>query len=52
MMPRDFWVYRDESSILDGLVLKGTRIIVPKSCHDEVLAKLYEGHFGNEHTRL
>ena len=52
MTLRDFWGYRDELSILDGLVLKGTRIIVPKSCHDEVLAKLHEGHFGIEHTKL
>ena len=29
---RNFWSYRDELSILDGLVLKGTRIIVPKAC--------------------
>ena len=36
MTLRDFWGYRDELSILNGLVLKGTRIIVPKSCHDEV----------------
>ena len=49
---RDFWHYRDELSILDGLVLKGTRIIVPKSCKDELLKKLHEGHFGVEHTKL
>ena len=52
MTLRDFWGYRDELSILDGLVLKGTRIIAPKSCHNEVLAKLHEGHFGIEHTKL
>ena len=51
MTLRDFWGYRDELSILEGLVLKGTRIIVPKSCHDEVLAKLHEGHFGIECTK-
>ena len=49
---RDFWGYRDELSILDGLVLKGTRIIVPRVCHEEVLAKLHEGHFGIERTKL
>ena len=52
MMLRDFWGYRYKLSILAGLVLMGTRIIVPKSCHDEVLAKLHEGHFGIECTRL
>ena len=52
MSLREFWTYRDELSILDGLVLKGTRIIVPKVCHEEVLAKLHEGHFGTERTKL
>ena len=50
MSLRDFWGYRDELSIFDGLVLKGTRIIVPRVCREEVLVKLHEGHFGVEHT--
>ena len=49
---RDFWSYRDELSILDGLVLKGTRLIIPNKCQDELLEKLHEGHFGVECTRL
>ena len=49
---RDFWSYRDELSILDGLVLKGTRIIIPEACREEVLTKLHEGHFGVECTKL
>ena len=49
---RNFWSYRDKLSILDGLVLKGTRIIVPKVCHEEVLSKLHEGHFSVERTKL
>ena len=26
---RKFWMFRDELSILDGLVLKGIRIVIP-----------------------
>ena len=52
MSLRDFWNYRDELSILDGLILKGTRIIIPKSCQDELLMKLHEGHFGVDRTKL
>ena len=52
MLLRDFWSYRDKLSILDGLVLKGTRIIVPKCCQDELLMKLHEGHFGVDCTKL
>ena len=29
-MLKPYWTYRDELSVLDGLVLKGTRIIIPK----------------------
>ena len=49
---RSFWNYRDELSILDGLMLKGTRIIIPKQCQDDVLEKLHDGHFGVDHTKL
>ena len=34
------------------MVLKGTRIIVPSVCREEVLTKLHEGHFGIEQTKL
>ena len=33
-------------------MLKGTRIIIPNACRDEVLEKLHEGHFGVECTKL
>ena len=49
---RKFWMFRDELSILDGLVLKGIRMVVPVQCQAEVLEKLHEGHFGIDHTKL
>ena len=49
---RKYWTYRDELSILDGLVLKGVRIVIPEQCKNEVLEKLHEGHFGIERTKL
>ena len=49
---RKFWTYRDELSILDGLVLKGVRIVIPEQCKAEVLEKLHEGHFSIERTKL
>ena len=45
-------MYRDELSILDGLVLKGVRIVIPEQCKNEVLEKLHEGNFGIERTKL
>ena len=49
---REYWNYRDELSILDGLVLKGMRIVIPDHCHEEILLKLHEGHFGIDRTKL
>ena len=48
----DYWNYMDELSVLDGLVLKGTHIIIPESCRDEILNQLHEGHFGSDRTKL
>ena len=33
-------------------MLKGTRIIIPNDCRDDVLDKVHEGHFGIERTKL
>ena len=49
---QDFWNYRDELSVLDGLVLKGSCIVIPESCRDEILIHLHEGHFGMDRTKL
>ena len=49
---KPYWTYRDELSVLDGLVLKGTRIIIPNSCRDDVLDKVHEGRFKIERTKL
>ena len=49
---KSYWNYGDELSVLDGLILKGTRIIIPSECRDEDLEKLHEGHFGIDHTKL
>ena len=49
---QEFWNYRDELSVLDGLVLKGSHIVIPESCRDEILDQLHEGHFGIDRTKL
>ena len=46
---KSYWNYRDELSVL---ILKGTRIIIPSECRDEVLEKLHKGHFGVDCTKL
>ena len=48
-LPQDihpFWCFRDELVILDGLVMKGNRILVPNSMKQDTLQRLHEGHHG------
>ena len=49
---QDFWNYRGGLSVLDGLVLKGSCIVIPELCRDEILDQLHEGHFGIDRTKL
>ncbi len=48
---RDYWNYRDEVGIQDGLLLKGTRLIIPPSMQDMILQRLHIGHSGREKTK-
>ena len=44
--------YRDELTVANGLILKGTRIIIPKSLQPEVLEQLHYAHQGAEKCKL
>ena len=48
LMP--FWNFRDELSVEDGLVLKGQRIILPKSLHAAALEQIHYAHQGAENA--
>ena len=41
-----FWIHRWNLSIIDGVIMNGTRIVIPKSFRDEYLKCLHTGHFG------
>jgi len=47
-----YWNYRDELGIEDGIILKGSRIIIPQSLRAEVLEQLHYAHQGIEKCRL
>ena len=49
---RDYWSYRDELTVEDGLLMKGNCVIIPVSLRAEVLKKLHASHQGIEKTRL
>ena len=41
-----YWTFCKELTIEDGLVLKGTRIIIPNKKREEILKLIHEGHLG------
>ena len=43
---RPYWTFRDEVSTMDGLLFKGTRLIVPKVMRPEMLRQIYKSHLG------
>ena len=41
-----YFHFRDELSMQDGLVLKGERLVVPRSMREEIKQKLHQSHLG------
>ncbi|UYV65228.1 K02A2.6-like [Cordylochernes scorpioides] len=48
---KDFWFLRYEMSVIDGLLMRNSRIYIPKSLRSKVLNSLHEGHLGIEKCR-
>ncbi len=42
---------RDDLTVTDDLVLKGTQIVIPKALRKDVLYELHSSHQGIEHTK-
>ena len=49
---RQFWSYRDEFSVDNGLILKGDRVYIPKPHRQCILENLHTGHLGIIKTQL
>ena len=47
-----FWMFREELTIEDGLILKGTRIIILNNQHKAILKLIHEGHLGLNKCKL
>ena len=43
---RDYFSFREELSIQNGLVFKGERLAIPASMRDNMLAKIHASHIG------
>ena len=47
-----YWSYPDELSIKNGILLKGDRILIPKSTQTETLERNHYGHQGSDKWKL
>ena len=47
-----YWNYREELGVQEGLLLKGTRIVVPEAMKPRILNQLHAAHQGMEKTKL
>ena len=47
-----FWTFREELTVEDGLILKGTRIVIPTKQHKAILKLLHKGHLGLNKCKL
>ena len=47
-----FWTFREELTVEDGLILKGTRIVIPNKQCKAILKLLHKGHLGLNNCKL
>ena len=47
-----YWTFQEELTIEDGLILKGTLIVIPNNKHKQILAMIHKGHLGLEKCKL
>ncbi|KMQ89584.1 retrovirus-related pol polyprotein from transposon opus [Lasius niger] len=46
MKLHDYWQYQSEFSQEEGILMKGSRIVIPQVLRKNILEKLHEGHLG------
>ena len=47
-----YWTFREELTVEDGLILKGTRIVIPYKKHEAILKLIHEGHLDLNKCKL
>lgn len=50
-MPVPYSQYVDELSVIDGILFKGSRIVVPQELQKNMLGRIHEGHLGIEKSK-
>ena len=49
---QQYWMFREDITVEDGLILKGTRIVIPTKKHEAILKLIHEGHLGLNKCKL
>ena len=49
---QSYWTFREELILEDGIILKGTIIVIPAKKHRAVLKFIHEGHLGLNKCKL
>ena len=49
---QSYWTFKEEFTVEDGLVLKGTRIVIPIRKCEAVIKLMHEGHLGLNKCKL
>ena len=47
---REFWSVRDELSVVNGIILMGKRLFVPRAARSTIMSALHSAHQGQERT--
>jgi hypothetical protein len=45
---REYWSFRDEMTVHDGIVYRGMRVVVPKMLRSEMVNRAHSAHLGQE----
>ena len=47
---RDYWPYRDEMTTADGIIFRGTRIVIPVKLRKKMRIAAHSSHLGEQYT--
>lgn len=45
---REYWAYKEELSVQNGVLFRGDRVVIPKALRTEMLARVHSSHIGGE----
>lgn len=49
---KDYWNFREDLSVENGLVLKGHRLVIPPKLRQQMMSIIHQGHMGTEKCLL